>query len=1493
MIDNQFIKKPSGFNKQRLDSFIKSVKTNKQDVQKKELDEALALHTQLVAQDMMQRAMQLPAFPDLQQAYINQGMQQMQPMQRIPQAAYGMEIGAVMPSINSPFTYPSQQNLTPPNSDMFKKNADKYAGKGMSAFKNLFTTAANAVLNPAIQEYNQKVYNAKQKDAADEEDVEETDVPGAKLGGDLIKAQKVGELNGDPWEKQLMRGIPGYSPAPRPPVKQNLVGDVRRVERPTAVASTTRVATPTLPANYKELIEEAANSEAVDRQIAESQFIADWDRKNGITPQPGTPEYYRMLSKTPNDPAGLQSVPIFEAALMGPVALSTLSAAFNAPLFGTGVSASNILNPLFKVAGVNGFVNPNSDFRQTLSDYNNGEAVWQDVALQGALNSLNFLGSGSLLNDFKAFSKVGSKTPAVGAQLFGDAQAFEKVPFKSWESKGLPAKEAVVTESDFWKTADLKKTVTDLKNHNKEWDDLYSEYEAIDADLAKRGIKTDGTPNAINNLYPELKVKFDKLVANKPAAIGSKTLTTEQEKYLKDLLLPAEIDNTIPYFRGSYGPQAFANSISKQDWSPLKSNFKPTGTIEDLFLRHSQNKNINDILDANIDISKIKDPLATVNIDGVTYKVGDILDFKNRGYNYGLTPRKFFWNQKGGNIPTAKMGGDLIKAEGGFDVGDALKAAYEQAMANLRSDEPVYNEAGDLIDKDQLQQAAQEAYNRYYQGINEAYKNNPSPNWGSADFSYLNQYPTMPSLEMPGYNLSGQGVAPELHKGIAAAQMYNNMQPEYPGLGRYFGLSPQKKFEINDVNYSPNYKEMYNDALGRGEYDRFETNIEADPTLAGRALDKIGIGKLFSTRNYNVTENILPRGESVLDPERLAETQRKQTLLKNANSPAGGLFETDQITPDLWQNISRRQRRELLNEADIDPNRKNLRGMGRKFLANEAAEIAAERGPAPRPNGINIPGMVMPVDISGIQTDNQTPTPSITKLPSASAPKGSNPTVPAPAVTGQTNTTPPPVTTTQSNVVTPNPATTPKSTYTPPAFDLGRTQNQIVKTEGEWFGTKPAGLALPDNYDKDWRNYAVDKSAGPFMYPTANKVEQDWNTVMAKDPKKKAMWESFNDMPAPIREIAADQVFNAGYDPRVMVLGAAGVDKGYTGKGSPVTSNPEYRRWLKTNADQLWKDNKDLINQQYADDPQAFTSSITDNRKIIYKNLRTEDLPGGVLTDFPSNSGGPGTQYNAWSGRSGAVQDYVDQTYFDPSTGYTAPQYFKKKGGSQLPSFKGEYGPSTFGGPGFGGPNPFGISPNWFNNFDLAIGLKTDNPLMAGTQDDVLNYNGFDYTKNGLPSGYIGANEDKSSLATATGKGKLTGNIAPTTYLTIGNAAGKFLADSVFGRDERKNAEKEYRKSRFLENNLALTSADTQFDPRLRGFDRATDAFGGAPYAGAQVQYGQPLIAMAQQGTQIPMTMQEGGVYTLTPEMIKQIIDNGGEVEYVDNSNNFVNPFNQ
>ena len=298
--------------------------------------------------------------------------------------------------------------------------------------------------------------------------------------------------------------------------------------------------------------------------------------------------------------------------------------------------------------------------------------------------------------------------------------------------------------------------------------------------------------------------------------------------------------------------------------------------------------------------------------------------------------------------------------------------------------------------------------------------------------------------------------------------------------------------------------------------------------------------------------------------------------------------------------------------------------------------------------------------------------------------------------------------------------------------------------------------------------------------------------------------------------------------------------------------------------------------------------TLTQKRDDILRTTRAKVKP--TNPNDPSSAVPNDAYVNSWQKR--ASLPVVDL----PIADRYAPT--KQGGGTMLPMFQtdGEYPgidwnmPSPFGQK----QGPFNYDQSWKTQGLPDPNLYPDANKMQtffDTGNAPLTGEAFGEQLNQYVPKYTG--QDPQQLATATGKAKLTGNIAPTTYLTIGNAAGKYLADNIFGKDERDLAEKQYRASRFLENNLSLTAADTQFDPRLRGFDRSTDAFGGAPYAGAQVQYGQPLIARGQRGTEIPITMQEGGVYALTPEMIKQIIENGGEVEYMDNSNNFVNPFNQ
>jgi hypothetical protein len=118
--------------------------------------------------------------------------------------------------------------------------------------------------------------------------------------------------------------------------------------------------------------------------------------------------------KPGDDPAGLPSVPIVEAALMAPVALNSMSGVLGAELAGSGVTVGNIVNPAFATQGVVNFANPKSDFRQALTKYNKGRGDWKDVAFEGGLNALNFLGAKSLPGDVKA----------IGNAVRGDINSF-------------------------------------------------------------------------------------------------------------------------------------------------------------------------------------------------------------------------------------------------------------------------------------------------------------------------------------------------------------------------------------------------------------------------------------------------------------------------------------------------------------------------------------------------------------------------------------------------------------------------------------------------------------------------------------------------------------------------------------------------------------------------------------------------------------------------------------------------------------------------------------------------------------------------------------------------------------------------------------------------------------------------------------------------------------------------------------------------------------
>lgn len=1038
MMDQQFIKKPMGFHKQRLDAFVRSVKTNKEDVQRKALDEALQEHTILAAQDMLGRALQLPPFEDLQQLHAQQLMG------GVPKAAYGMELGARMESLPGPFMYPSQMDLTPANSEVFKKESDKYEGVGLNSLKGLFNTTANTILNPAISAYNKQVYASR---------------------------------------------------------------------------------------------------------------------------------------------------------------------------YGVG---------------------NNTQTQQTPQTQKKG----------GSANSLP------------------------KAQMMG------------------------TTGSTFGTTAN----------------------------------------------------------------------TTSSSAY------------------------------------------KPREVVE-----------------------------AETNL--------------------------------------------------------------QNTLGNYNSDQPVYDAQGNLLTKEQLQQATEDAYNTYYQSVAKAYNDNPTPSFGpSADFSYLNNYPSRDGLNLPNVSVSGPGFAPELLTGTAAPQTYTNLGIDRPSPGAYMGLSPYRYMTIPDMEYSQNYKEMYKDATSKGQYDRFLTEFEADPTAAGRFLDKIGIGKMFDTRNYNINQTILPEGQSIFDADRMEANRNRAIRAQNADMPGGGLFQTDEMNPYIWENRSRRDRRDVLESAGIDPNRKNLRRLGKDYFENLDKQRVREETEAARASYDNqiaeeeantkkiaSAGMIgtrprNPYDLMGTGVQTSTP---------VTAPAtGANPTV-----TQSTNTAPPPVNTASAS-------------------------QPFYNTNYDWNTVEKENLPFINQIAQYEITKGSPLGSGLLEYtPLTQHPEQfyNWKNIdySGRD-QNRAKIKGFdvNALPADIRPAVMDQLFNQSIDPRLTLMLSQGI----------INDADRYNY----NADQLTAlfndpNTQKAFSEAYGKDNKAFINKYLDERLKAYGRT--------------NKKGFDQTKFNAMSQ---AEKDaYLDSLEKADAYGYTweprIQQYRKQDGGTMLPMFQvdGEY-------PGYGvlkdiyDPN-FGVGVYALPSADPnktypGINWNTQNPLNRKINPINMNPNKktqglglpdvnvfpdanrmqtfFDNGNAPLTADAFGKQLDQyvpkytgkepQQEATASGKGKIRSSISPAGYLNIANATGKYLADGVFSSDERNNAYKQFKASRFLENNLALTSPDTQFSPRLRGFDRTTDAFAGAPFAGANVQYGQPLIPQyAQKGAELFMTMQQGGVYTLTPEMIKQIIENGGEVEYVDNNYNFDNPYNQ
>jgi hypothetical protein len=90
------------------------------------------------------------------------------------------------------------------------------------------------------------------------------------------------------------------------------------------------------------------------------------------------------------------------------------------------------------------------------------------------------------------------------------------------EARGLFAKEPMLGKKDFWTDAELQNIIKNKKLQ----DELYEEYEKLGPTQS---------PKDLNETYPWMKEKWDKLFTNAPK-FADKFLTPEQEKYIRNIM---------------------------------------------------------------------------------------------------------------------------------------------------------------------------------------------------------------------------------------------------------------------------------------------------------------------------------------------------------------------------------------------------------------------------------------------------------------------------------------------------------------------------------------------------------------------------------------------------------------------------------------------------------------------------------------------------------------------------------------------------------------------------------------------------------------------------------------------------------------------------------------------------------------------------------------------------------------------------------------------
>lgn len=438
-----------------------------------------------------------------------------------------------------------------------------------------------------------------------------------------------------------------------------------------------------------------------------------------------------------------------------------------------------------------------------------------------------------------------------------------------------------------------------------------------------------------------------------------------------------------------------------------------------------------------------------------------------------------------------------------------------------------------------------------------------------------------------------------------------------------------------------------------------------------------------------------------------------------------------------------------------------------------------------------------------------------------------------------------------------NPNVSQTSSYNIPAYDANRAFGQISDNEQKYFSTEG------DMSNPDWRSQKMD-NYGSMMYDNPNKVATKWSgikdePVNVANPNgltKDQVLAEYDKVPAPLKEIATDHLFNSGSDPRIFTLAAAGAIK--------MEDSAKYKNDPKLLEDE-WAKNIGLINQQYKDDPQAFTSAVSDYRKLIYRKSRQRDDQFGNPTDTPSNSGMPGLQYNAWAGRTGNTQDYIDQTYFNPANGYTAPQYFKKDGGALhkfMRMYQGDLGPSSV------------------RDMSIADMPETiDQPVAPESNNTPMEFKPYEMTDadriNAVDKG-----TEYEQMQPGDGMAPAFDVETKRRKKRIGNplkdlAAINFATNLFKGRDAayaateygiRSTAANNFNTMRSTHGNYDLLSGDFRRGKRAAdGNDAFHSGFG----------------TYAQMGGNMLQNLKEGDEVYLTEEQINEIIKRGGKLSYL------------